>query len=151
MKREIEPFCMIPRWVLQAEISPGAVRTYGMLQDMAGKEKPAFPSHRYLANLCRCSRASVKRYINELIEIGAIKVEHRTRENDPGQSSNLYWVMHNRPNLSYPPFIGELGAESVDELHNNNQIEPELNKSESKKHLQVARDNLKKGRRKHDS
>tara|TARA_R110002012_G_scaffold99994_1_gene238519 strand:+ start:64 stop:534 length:471 start_codon:yes stop_codon:yes gene_type:complete len=149
LKREIDPFAIIPRWVLLSDITPGAVRTYCVLNDMAGKDKPAFPSHRYLANLCNCSRASVKRYIEELVEIGAIRVQHRTRIDNKGQSSNYYWVMHNQeamPIFNSPKVTDELGVQVTSELHNNNQNEQELNIKESKKHLQEARANLKKNR-----
>lgn len=153
LKREIDPFAIIPRWILHSDVSAGAIRTYCVLNDMAGKDKPAFPSHRYLANLCNCSRASVKRYIEELVAIEAIRVQHRTRIDNNGQSSNYYWVMHNQhamPILNSPKVTDELGGQFVDELHNNNQNEQELNIEESKKHLQQARENLKRNKKKYD-
>ena len=61
--------------------------------------------------------------------------------------------MHNQhamPILDSPKVTDELGGRFTDELHNNNQNEQELNIEESRKHLQQARENLKRNKKKHD-
>ena len=60
LKTEMPPFAMVPRWIKRnEELTAGAVRIYACLADMAGRDRPAWPSHRTLAQNCNMSVSSV--------------------------------------------------------------------------------------------
>lgn len=82
-------FAIIPEFVLYADISPNAVRLYGILNRFANGAGRAWPSRSTIADLMRVSKATVDRAKDELVSIGALTVEQRTNPaGDP--SSNLY-------------------------------------------------------------
>lgn len=86
-------FAIIPEWVLYADISPQAVRLYGVLRRYADRDGSCFPSRKRLASDLRMeSTKPVDRALKELIAIGAITSEHRFTEHGDLQS-NLYTVM----------------------------------------------------------
>lgn len=85
-------YSIIPEWVLYAEISANAVRLYGVLQRHADKnDGTCHPTRGRLADLSKFSRATVDRAIQELIDIGALKVQNR-RSKSGDWTSNLYQV-----------------------------------------------------------
>ena len=95
LKTEMPPFSMVPRWVIQHKgLTSGAVRVYACLADMAGRDRPAWPSHRTLAIKCNMSVSSVRRHIKELIEVRALQVQQRYKPNNEGQTSNIYTVIY---------------------------------------------------------
>ena len=78
LKTEMPPFSMVPRWVIEHKgLTSGAVRMYACLADMAGRDRPAWPSHRTLAIKCNMSVSSVRRHIKELMFVGALQVQQR--------------------------------------------------------------------------
>lgn len=86
-------FAIIPEWVLYADISPQAVRLYGVLRRYADRDGSCFPSRKRLASDLRMeSTKPVDRALKELISIGAITSEHRHTEQGDLQS-NLYTVL----------------------------------------------------------
>lgn len=86
-------FTIIPEWVLYAEISPQAVRLYGVLRRYADRDGACFPSRKRLASDLRVdSTKPVDRALKELEAIGAITIEHRYTEAGDLQS-NLYTVL----------------------------------------------------------
>ena len=86
-------FAIIPEWVLFAEISPQAVRLYGVLRRYADRDGSCFPSRKRLASDLRMeSTKPVDRALKELVSIGAITIEHRHTEQGDLQS-NLYTVL----------------------------------------------------------
>lgn len=86
-------FTIIPEWILYSEISPQAVRLYGVLRRYADRDGACFPSRKRLANDLRVeSTKPVDKAIKELEAIGAITVEHRYTEQGDLQS-NLYTVL----------------------------------------------------------
>ncbi len=94
LKSDMPPFAMIPRWIIQhKELTSGAVRVYCCLADMAGRDRPAFPSHRTLAAKTNMSVSSVRRHLDELVKAGALHVKQRFRPEGEGQTSNLYTVI----------------------------------------------------------
>ena len=96
LTHEVSPWAMVPRWIIQHnDLTSGAVRVYAALSDMAGRDRPAWPSHRTLAGKCNMSISSVRRHIRELVDVGAIRVTERYKPDSEGQTSNLYEVMHN--------------------------------------------------------
>ena len=86
-------FAIIPEWVLYADISPQAVRLYGVLRRYADRDGSCFPSRKRLASDLRMeSTKPVDRALKELVSIGAITSEHRFTEQGDLQS-NLYTVL----------------------------------------------------------
>jgi hypothetical protein len=86
-------FAIIPEWVLYADISPQAVRLYGVLRRYADRDGSCFPSRKRLASDLRMeSTKPVDKALKELIAIGAITSEHRHTEQGDLQS-NLYTVL----------------------------------------------------------
>lgn len=96
LKHELGPWAMVPRSIIQhTQLSSGAVRVYACLADMAGRDRPAWPSHKTLSVKCNMSVSSVRRHIRELVDVGALHVKQRYKQDNSGQTSNLYKVMHN--------------------------------------------------------
>ena len=94
LKSDLPPFAMVPRWINQhKELTSGAVRVYCCLADMAGRDRPAWPSHRTLAAKTNMSVSSVRRHLDELQKAGALHVKQRYRPEGEGQTSNLYTVI----------------------------------------------------------
>jgi Helix-turn-helix domain len=86
-------FAIIPEWVLYADISPQAVRLYGVLRRYADRDGSCFPSRKRLASDLRMeSTKPVDRALKELVFIGAITIEHRHTDQGDLQS-NLYTVL----------------------------------------------------------
>lgn len=85
------PFSLLPEWVRTAEITDKAKLLYAYLSRLANLPKGAFPSYNTMAQENNCSNASIRRYIKELAEIGALTKAPRHRENG-SQTSNQYVV-----------------------------------------------------------
>lgn len=85
-------FAIIPEWVLDAAISPTAVRCFAVLQRYANNDNQCWPGRTLLAKRMRCSPDTVDRAIKELITIKAVTVTARYQPNGH-QTSNLY-VIH---------------------------------------------------------
>ena len=154
LKTEMPPFAMVPRWIIRnEELTAGAVRVYACLADMAGRDRPAWPSHRTLAQYCNMSVSSVRRHIAELIEARAIDVKQRYKPDGAGQISNLYTILvipnvnkavedktvgvtENNPitTSEQPPYPLE---DNEEEQENNN------NYKEAHEHIRKARELLK--------
>ena len=64
---------------------------YICLKFFANSQGECFPSLKQLARLAKISIDKVKRTINELVQMGLVKKEHRTRP-DGGTDSNLYTI-----------------------------------------------------------
>lgn len=74
-------FAVIPEWVLDADISPGAVRLYAVLARFADNETLiATRGRKALADRMRCALKSLDRYVSELESIGAVTVVRRERD-----------------------------------------------------------------------
>ena len=153
LRHTLPPFAMVPRWIIQHEnLTSGAVRVYACLADMANRDKNyAFPSHKTLAVKTNMSVSSVRRHIDELVNVGALLVRKRFKENGEGQTSNLYTVVHkpmeNKEDSvteNNPVLTGEQGGYSpVDNITITNEQEPILNVSDAKEHIAKARELLK--------
>ncbi len=86
------PFSIIPEWLLDVGVGDRAIRLYAVLGRYADKVTGfAFPSRKTLSARLKCSIRSVDRAIEELQEVGALRVEHR-RADDGDWQSNLYIV-----------------------------------------------------------
>lgn len=107
-------FAIIPEWLLFADISPQAVRLYGVLRRYADRDGSCFPSRKRLASDLRTeSTKPVDRALKELVGIGAITIEHRHTEQGDLQS-NLYTVLSvpigGDEKLSTSPLFGPHGS-----------------------------------------
>ncbi|MBT26700.1 MAG: hypothetical protein CML60_09945 [Rhodobacteraceae bacterium] len=93
-------FTIIPEWVLDAKISDGAVRLYGILGRYSDAEDKCFPSRATLASRMQATTKSVDRRIAELVAIGALSVEHRLADSPAGNKfhrSNIYHLKRINP------------------------------------------------------
>jgi hypothetical protein len=82
-------YATVPEWILDSKISDRAVRLFGVLNRYAGENRPAWPSRKTLATRLDCSVPSIDRSMRELVELGALTVEERRRENG-SRTSSLY-------------------------------------------------------------
>ena len=153
LRHTLPPFAMVPRWIIQHEnLTSGAVRVYACLADMANRDKNyAFPSHKTLAVKTNMSVSSVRRHIDELVNVGALLVRKRFKPEGAGQTSNLYTVVHkpmenkeDSVTKNDPMLTGEQwGFSPVDNITITNEQEPILNASDAKEHIAKARELLK--------
>ncbi len=91
LRHTLPPFAMVPRWIIQHEnLTSGAVRVYACLADMANRDKNyAFPSHKTISVKSNMSVSSVRRHIDELVQVGALLVRKRYNTEAAGQTSNF--------------------------------------------------------------
>lgn len=90
-------FAQIPEWVLDADISDGAVRLYAVLARYADRKTgKAFPSRSTLAERIKKQHKSVDRHLKELVAIRALTVSARYEEGTSERRSNIY-TLHNSP------------------------------------------------------
>ena len=87
-------FSIIPHWVLFSNVSAQAIRLYCVLRKYADNETlDAYPSRQTLANKMQVdSTKTVDRAIKELLDIGALTVSRRLKDNGEFDS-NLYTLM----------------------------------------------------------
>ena len=100
MTETVEPFAMIPEWVLFSDLRDRSVRLIGVLMRHDG-EQGAFPSRKRLATILNCSTDSVDKAVKELESYGLIKRNKRFND-DGSQRSNLFELrlggaVHKRP------------------------------------------------------
>lgn len=109
VRRDTGKFSIVYEWLLDAEISDRAKVLYGVLGRYADDSGYAFPGRKKIAERMRCSLSSLDRALDELVEIGALKVEQRFR--DGAQVSNGYVLVSvTPPLLTYdepPLFTGD--------------------------------------------
>ena len=77
--------------IYEQPISGYAKHVYNYLTRCADANDQCFPSHKDIAKKCGFGVTTIKKALNELIEIGVIAKEKRTRV-DGGQSSDLYTI-----------------------------------------------------------
>jgi hypothetical protein len=85
-------FAIIPEWVLDAPISPTAVRCFALLQRYANNHNTCWPSRTTLANRMRCSTDTVDRALKELVNIDALTIQPRTAT--AGQPQTNLYTLH---------------------------------------------------------
>jgi len=153
LQSDLPPFAMVPRWIIQhTGLTSGAVRVFACLADMAGRDRPAWPSHRTLAIKCNMSVSSVRRHIKELVYAGALTVEPRYKPNGEGQTSNLFTLVNKPVNNTDKSVTKNKGVSTSEQPpyppENNRTItnEQELLTKEvdQKEQIQQARKNLGK-------
>ena len=153
LQSDLPPFAMVPRWIIQhTGLTSGAVRVFACLADMAGRDRPAWPSHRFLAIKCNMSVSSVRRHIKELVYVGALTVEPRYKPNGEGQTSNLFTLVNkpvNNTDRSVTKNKGLPTSEQPPYPPQNNRTrtteqEPLTKEVDQKEQIQQARKNLAK-------
>lgn len=92
------PFTIIPEWVLDADVTPAAVRLYGVLGRYSDVNGVCWPSRKALASRLRVSVDSVDRAVKELTGIGSIAVEERYSKNGD-RAPNRYFVYRSKPDM----------------------------------------------------
>lgn len=103
-------YAIIPEWVLYADISANAVRLYGVLRRHADKsDGTCHPTRARLAVLCRFSRATVDRALDELVAAHAIRVINRKTEKGD-YTSNQYVVLSSPPRGVYSSLMTPLST-----------------------------------------
>jgi len=125
-------YTTIPEWILDADISPYAVRLFGVLSRYVGSNEAAWPSRKLLAERMHCNIKTVDSSIKELVELGAISTTKRKRE-DGSYTSNFYYLwpmiregVGNETVLGSPPNGIGVGNETVQ--HERTLIERTLKK-----------------------
>ena len=84
-------FAIVPEWVLYADVSSAAVRVFATLNRYANSETAkCHPSRATIAKKCHINVKTVDRAIGELVEIGAVQVEHRKVDGSDEYTSNEY-------------------------------------------------------------
>ncbi len=99
------PFAIVPEWVIDADISHGALRLYALIGRYTNAENAAWPSRGTLGKRLRASKDSVDRWVKELVAIGALEVEHRKDQTKDGKvtnRSNIYTLRHLMPGVAAP-------------------------------------------------
>lgn len=132
-------FAIIPEWLLFSDISPQAVRLYGVLRRYADRDGSCFPSRKRLASDLRMeSTKPVDRALKELVAIGAITIQHRHTEQGDLQS-NLYTVLSipigGDEKLSTSPLYGPHGSsrkEATVGTESSQIMKANLNESQDK-------------------
>ena len=89
-------FSIVPEWVLDSAISDAAVRLYAVLLRFGQTSGARMPARSTLARrMHKKSTDTVDRAMRELVELGAVVVQHRF---DGGQRlTNKYLVRTSRP------------------------------------------------------
>jgi len=131
VKLEVE-FAIIPLWLLTADVSAQAVRIYGVLARLGYKGRVPHPTHKDLAEAGRCSVATARRAVGELVALGAIEVNPRI--DGRGRDSNEYLIKVNRPLL-----MGEQAGLFTDEQAPRS---PVSTPKEAEKDLEVEKRSL---------
>lgn len=88
-------FAVVPEWLIYSNVSAQAVRVYCVLARHADKDTTkSFPSHNRIAKLIGVSNSTVRNALKELIELGAVVVEHRYDKETGHQKSNNYYLIN---------------------------------------------------------
>ena len=84
----------------QSNLRNRALQVLLYLIDRTNKERTCFPAVRTIARELHISVSTVKRAMQELVESGYVTKESRFREENGGQTSNLYTLYFSK-NLMY--------------------------------------------------
>ncbi len=103
LRSDIGPFSMVPEWLLDSEVSHGAIRLFAVLARYTNSGRVSWPSRATLARRVHSSKDTVDRYIKELEGINALTVEHRKEKTKDGKlinRSNLYTIRFTPPGVA---------------------------------------------------
>ena len=92
-----ERFAIVPEWLLDADVSDTAIRLYAVLLRYGQSSGARMPGRATLAHrLRKKSVDTIDRAMRELVDIGAVVVEHRY--DGPQRLTNRYHLHARRPN-----------------------------------------------------
>lgn len=90
-----ERFVIVPEWILDADVSALAVRTWAILRSYADNETgEAWPSRSTIARRCGVSVDSIDRAIKELVKAGTLSVTRRKGKNGEPMTNLFRLVIH---------------------------------------------------------
>ncbi len=105
------PFVIVPCWLVDSDVSHGAVRLYAVLSSYADNQSgKCWPSRSTLAERLGASVDSIDRWGRELVDSGALVI-HRRSDPEGGSRSNLYFVHRVNPVAAPAPDGGRTDAE----------------------------------------
>jgi hypothetical protein len=119
-------FAIIDEWLLDLDISDRAVRLYAVLARYADSEThKAYPSRGTLAERLRCSKASIDRAAQELVDSGAMKKKQR-------HNSSVVYTLQVSPPVTRGVLTSDEGGSSGvmrgvltgDDLTRTTELEP---------------------------
>lgn len=91
------PFVIVPEWLIDAAVSARALQLYSVIATYADHTTGmAYPGRKALANRCGVSEDTIDRRKAELVEVGALKIEH-VRSDDGMRSHCIYTVIQLPP------------------------------------------------------
>lgn len=141
------PWTMLPEWVLDADITPAAVRLYAVLGRYSDEKGVCWPSRRALAIRLHVSVDTVDRALKELLALDAVAVE--PRYSDDGQTSNRYFVYRSMPDMRRGGRVDEEGGSRAD-AEGGGRVDAAQNESHAEREP-VEPDPLLDGAQKSDS
>ena len=90
-----ERFVIVPEWIIDAEISALAVRTWAVLRSYADNQTGlAWPSRSTIAKRCGVSVDSVDRALKELVKARTLKIIRRRGKNGEPLTNLFRLVIH---------------------------------------------------------
>lgn len=98
------------------------------LIDRSNQDSTCFPAIPTMAEQLHISESTVKRALKELIEAGYIQKEARFRENNGGQSSNLYTLI----------LLEQNPSENNTNLDHENKMDTQTNINATVKHISFS-------------
>ena len=128
-RSDLGPFSIVPEWVLDLQISHGAVRLYAVLGRYANSDGDSWPSRTTLAARLNTSRDSVDRWTKELVNARALLVTRRKDTTATGgkvNRTNLYTLRYSMPNVAAPSRLPTCDSASRGSSNNAAQNENQL-------------------------
>ena len=90
-----ERFVIVPEWILDADVSALAVRTWAILRSYADNiTGEAWPSRSTIARRCGVSVDSIDRAVKELVKAGSLSVVRRKGKNGEPLTNLFRLVIH---------------------------------------------------------
>lgn len=90
-------YTRLPHWLLARGVSGNALRLYAALGKYADRNTgKAWPSRATLMADLNASKNAVKKWTDELVDLGALHVDERRRDNGPNMS-NVYTLIFDEP------------------------------------------------------
>ena len=126
---DIGRFAIVPEWLLDTEVSAGAIRLFAVLAAKYADRvtNTGFPRRKVLADSVGVSVETLDKCMAQLIDVGAVRKEQR-HSPDGDQISNLYHLRYSPPsNLPIPHpenfrLATQENSDTYPESGNQNQI-----------------------------
>ncbi|HEX7106110.1 MAG TPA: RHS repeat-associated core domain-containing protein [Acidothermaceae bacterium] len=120
-----ERFAIVPEWLLDADVSDAAIRLYAVLLRYGQSSGARMPGRATLARrLRKKSVDTIDRAMRELVDIGAVVVEHRY--DGPQRLTNRYHLHARRPGGVSNDFDASSGGGRVNAATPKESDQPDL-------------------------